>query len=213
MEMTLSPNLEREAIREIKSRKGAETPRPLFVQLAKFAASRRKGSVWHGLVQFGAHRVIGWVESRNDELANHLRWFRGATEDLKIKVERTGIAAGTDLGSALDGLVRRVDSCTNSLLPLLAKVQIDTPFGAQVHRSTRLLLQLKWAAIEMRRAGGLCDGPDEVTLRIEVGLRQMLDDSAPHRPVSIDPQLASLAAQVLARRRSATKPPPLLEIA
>jgi len=203
MQLTLSPDIEREALEEIRSRKRDESTPPLLLECLKVAAklfvhwSPKRFTL--GLVEaFTKH-----VEARNDRIANHLRWFHPATAELRDKVATSGLPASEELRVALDGLIRQIDESVASLLSLVELLDAGTRCGRAVHRSIRLLLEVKANAVDMKRAGRLVDAPDEVTLRIEGATVRMIQHhgrvlvgSAP----SPDPRLLQLAEQALAQR-------------
>lgn len=215
MQLTLSPDIEREALEEIRSRKRDESAPPLLLECLKVAArlfvhwSPKRFTL--GLVEaFTKH-----VEARNDRIANHLRWFHPATAELREKVANSGLPAGEELRVALDGLILQIDASVLSLLSLVEVLDAGTRFGRAVHRSIRLLLEVKGSAIEMKRIGRLVDAPDEVTLRIEEATARMIEHhgrllvgSAPQA----DPRLLQLAEQALAKQQPTNSAVNLREI-
>ena len=119
MQLTLSPDIEREALAEIRSRKRDESAPPLLLECLKLVAklfvhwSPKRFTL--GLVEaFTKH-----VEDRNDRIANHLRWFHPATAELREKVANSGVPAGEELRVALNGLIRQIDESVASLLSLV----------------------------------------------------------------------------------------------
>lgn len=203
MEMTLSPNIEREAILEIQDRKRDESTPPLLLDCLKVTAKL--------FFHWSPRRFTGglmevftrYVEGRNDRIANHLRWFHPATAELRAKVAETGRPASKELRVALESLTQQIDRSVSSLLSLVEVLDARSDFGRAVHRSIRLLLQVKASAISMQRAGALLDGPDEVTVRVEAATARMIEHygrllvgTAPAQ----DSRLLQLAEHALARR-------------
>lgn len=203
MEMTLSPNIEREAIQEIHDRRRDESAPPFLLECVKVTAKLLVHGTLHRLLTAIADTIIRHVESRNDRIANHLRWFPRATADLKAKVEETGVPASEELRVALDGLITQISDSTARLLQLVELLDANSELGRAVHRSMRLLLEVKASAIEMKRVGRLAHAPvDAITLRIEAAHASMI--SAHGRILTEtavrDTHLLALAQQASARR-------------
>lgn len=205
MELTLTPSFEQEAIQEIRARKSAKPARLIFFRLAEFAARQPAGGFWYWIVRTVAVFVVRWVESKNRSIANHIRWFHAATEDLAAQVEITHVPASQKLGAALDGLIKRIEAGIANLAPLMIQVSVNTEFGAAVHRSMLLMLNLKAAAVAMQRAGRLVGAPDEVTERIESATTRMV--AVQSRTLGVDSQHdegdLALAREAFARRKRA----------
>lgn len=206
MHMTLSPNIEREAIQEIRDRRRDESAPAFLFQLVKATAWLLVHGTLHRVLAAIVGNIIRHVKSRNDRIANHLKWFPAATEELRAAVEEAGLPASEDLREALDGLVSQIDETTPRLLRLIEILDASSDLGRAVHRSMRLLLEVKKCAIDMKRAGMLVEQPDEITLRIEAAQAQMI---ATHGRILTgtserDPFLLSLARGAAVRRASNT---------
>jgi hypothetical protein len=168
MELTLSPNIEREAIQELRARQRDETVSAPRFKLVRIVARLVVHDPLHWLLNSLVDQMTRQVERRNDRIANHLRWFPRATDDLRSKVDETGVPAGEELGQALDDLVKQVDESTRRLIALIELLEPNSEFRVAVHRSARLLLEVKASAIEMKRAGRLEAPVHKVSRRVEI---------------------------------------------
>lgn len=112
------------------------------------------------------------IRTRNDRLANHVRWFRSAAIELRARVDATGNPASPRLMKALDDLRDAVDKDSRRLLPLLELLDARSRLGFEVHKSVRILSDLKAAAAEMKSAGTTPEVIDAFDSRLENSRRR-----------------------------------------
>lgn len=204
MQSTLAPDIERQALEEIRRRGRDESNPPILIVCMKLVARLFVHGSPERFGQSLVDAVTRHLEARNDRLARHLRWFGPATAALRAKLASPGLRAGDELGIALDAHIRQIDRSVARLLPVMEALDAGSKTGLAVQRSIRLLLQVKARAMEMKRIGGLVDPPDETTRRIEQATSGMVErhgqavaDSVP----GPDPRLLKLAQQSLAREQ------------
>jgi hypothetical protein len=203
MELTLSPNIEREAIAEIRHRKRDETAPVLVLKCLKLFANL---FLHWSPKRFKNHVVEActvYIEAKNDGIANHLRWFETATKDLATEVSGTGESASPKLGAALDELVAQIDSTVRGLLSFVEVLNARSRPGRAIHRSIRLLLEVRGRALEMKRVGQLAQPADAITIRIETATARMVEVHARAlvaNQFEPDPQLVVVARAATRRK-------------
>jgi hypothetical protein len=167
MDITLSPNFERQAIAQIEAAKRDENVAQVRLSVVKVTARLLLVRFLRTLANGFAKLLTRRIERRNDRLRNHVLWFRSATEELRALVANTGEPAGDRLIVALDELATAIDVHTARLLSLVEVVNARSRLGFAIHRSIRILSELKASATEMRGAGCVPEIIDATDARLE----------------------------------------------